>query len=96
MTRRSRLIRPIVVLTLLTLLFSAVAAPTSAAPPPKKDKNSPIGSADRTVMFGSDGMRPDLVEKYVAEGVMPTYASLIASGVSGDNGMIQALSLIHI
>jgi 2',3'-cyclic-nucleotide 2'-phosphodiesterase (5'-nucleotidase family) len=85
---RSRLLRPIVVLTLLALLYSVAAAPTVAAP--KKDKNSPIGSADRTVMFGSDGMRPDLVEKYVAEGVMPTYASLIESGVSGDNGMVQA------
>ena len=75
MARSSYRLRPVVVLTLLTLLFSAVAVPTAAAP--KKDKNSPIGSADRTVMFASDGMRPDLVEKYVAEGVMPTYEALM-------------------
>ena len=49
-----------------------------------------VGSADRTVMFASDGMRPDLVEKYVAEGVMPTYEELINAGVTGDNGMVQA------
>ena len=41
-------------------------------------------------MFASDGMRPDLVDKYVAEGVMPTYEALIDAGVTGDNGMLQA------
>jgi 2',3'-cyclic-nucleotide 2'-phosphodiesterase (5'-nucleotidase family) len=35
-------------------------------------------------------MRPDLMDKYVAEGAMPTYASLIANGVKGDNGMLPA------
>ena len=87
MARSSNRLRPVVVLTLLTLLFSAVAAPTSAAPPPNA---SAIGSADRTVMFAGDGMRPDLVDKYVAEGVMPTYEALIDAGVTGDNGMLQA------
>ena len=86
-TRRSRLIRPIVLLTLLTLLFSAAAAPTSAAPPPKQN---PAGSADRVVMFASDGMRPDLMKKYAADGVMPTYKALMDAGVTGDNGMTQA------
>ena len=87
MARSSNRLRPVVVLTLLTLLFSAVAAPTAAAPP---SKLKAIGSADRTVMFASDGMRPDLVDKYVAEGVMPTYEALIDAGVTGDNGMLQA------
>ena len=87
MTRSSYRLRPVVVLTLLTLLFSAVAVPASAAPPPKLKA---IGSADRTVMFASDGMRPDMVERFVAEGVMPTYASLMDTGVTGDNGMVQA------
>jgi predicted AlkP superfamily phosphohydrolase/phosphomutase len=35
-------------------------------------------------------MRPDLMEKYVAEGVMPTYADLLAKGVKGENGLVQA------
>ncbi|EWT01530.1 hypothetical protein N865_10185 [Intrasporangium oryzae NRRL B-24470] len=58
----------------------AVAA-ASPAPPPK---------ADRALMFASDGMRPDLMEKYAAQGAMPTYASMMAKGVKGDNGMVQA------
>jgi len=46
-------------------------------------------SASRVVMFSSDGMRPDLMNKYVAQGAMPTYAQLVAAGVQGDNGMVQ-------
>ena len=45
---------------------------------------------DRVVMFASDGMRPDLMEKYAAAGAMPTYKKLMRDGVSGDNGMLQA------
>ncbi len=46
-------------------------------------------AAPRTVMFASDGMRPDLMEKYAGEGVMPTYAAMMAQGVRGANGMQQ-------
>jgi hypothetical protein len=46
-------------------------------------------AAPRTVMFASDGMRPDLMERYAAEGVMPTYAAMLAQGVRGANGMQQ-------
>ena len=70
------------------LLFSAVASPVPAAPKPKKP--SPVGSAERTVMFASDGMRPDLMEKYAKAGFMPTYRKLMKQGVTGANGMIQA------
>src|SRR4051812_21587804 len=45
---------------------------------------------DRVVMFASDGMRPDLMEKYSKAGVMPTYKSLMKDGVTGKNGMVQA------
>ncbi|MGE5123936.1 MAG: alkaline phosphatase family protein, partial [Acidobacteriaceae bacterium] len=46
--------------------------------------------ASKAIFFASDGMRPDLMERYVAEGVMPDYAALIAAGQRGDNGMVQA------
>src|SRR5712691_9147933 len=49
-----------------------------------------VGAASKALVFSSDGMRPDLVAKYAGEGAMPTYASLIASGVTGVNGMTQA------
>jgi 2',3'-cyclic-nucleotide 2'-phosphodiesterase (5'-nucleotidase family) len=40
-------------------------------------------------MFASDGMRPDLMERYVGKGLMPTYKDLIKHGVLGDNGLKQ-------
>jgi predicted AlkP superfamily pyrophosphatase or phosphodiesterase len=49
-----------------------------------------VGSADRVVLFSSDGMRPDLMDKYSDAGSMPTYAALRRAGVEGDNGMTQA------
>ncbi len=45
---------------------------------------------DRVVMFSSDGMRPDLMERYAKQGFMPTYAKLMKDGVTGKNGMLQA------
>jgi 2',3'-cyclic-nucleotide 2'-phosphodiesterase (5'-nucleotidase family) len=46
--------------------------------------------ASRVVMFSSDGMRPDLMETYAAAGVMPTYKAMMAAGMRGANGMVQA------
>src|ERR1044071_1489983 len=53
----------------------------------KKDDGRPV---DRVVMFASDGMRPDLMEKYAKAGSMPTYKKLMKDGATGDNGMLQA------
>ena len=50
---------------------------------------------DRVVMFASDGMRPDLMEKYAKAGFMPTYKKLMKDGVTGDNGMRPGLPAEH-
>lgn len=42
------------------------------------------------IFFTADGMRPDLMEQYAAEGHMPTYATLMKEGVTGVNGMLPA------
>jgi 2',3'-cyclic-nucleotide 2'-phosphodiesterase (5'-nucleotidase family)/predicted AlkP superfamily phosphohydrolase/phosphomutase len=74
------------VLLVLTLLFSmfgtAFAAPSPAGPTPP--------ASGKVIFFTADGTRPDLVKKYAAEGAMPTYAGLMAQGVQGDNGLVQA------
>src|SRR4030067_499609 len=44
----------------------------------------------KVLFFASDGMRPDLMERCVPAGAMPTYKGLIAKGVKGDNGLVQA------
>jgi 2',3'-cyclic-nucleotide 2'-phosphodiesterase (5'-nucleotidase family) len=53
-------------------------------------KPKPPPKADRAVMFASDGMRPDLMERYAGQGQMPTYQALMDSGLRGANGMVQA------
>jgi 2',3'-cyclic-nucleotide 2'-phosphodiesterase (5'-nucleotidase family) len=83
---RSARYRIPVLITVVAVLLSL--APTASAAP--KDTNSPIGSADRVVMFAGDGMRPDFVEQFAAEGDMPTYQALMDAGATGDNGMLQA------
>src|SRR5512139_3859320 len=73
---------------ILLLLLAALALPVAAAPHSAPVAAGPLAS--RAIFFASDGMRPDLMEKYAAAGEMPTYTSLMAAGVHGDNGMLQA------
>jgi 2',3'-cyclic-nucleotide 2'-phosphodiesterase (5'-nucleotidase family) len=77
--------RTAVLLTVAALLGGLLPTGTAgAASPPAKP------TASGVVFFAADGMRPDLMEKYAAQGVMPTYANLMATGVKGVNGMVQA------
>ena len=41
--------------------------------------------AGRVLLFTAPGMRPDLVETFVAEGAMPAFAELLDSGASADD-----------
>ena len=76
-----RLFSGLLIISLLLLPAGVFAAPEKA------QADWPLTS--KAIFFASDGMRPDFVDKYVAEGVMPTYADLIANGVTGDNGLLQ-------
>jgi hypothetical protein len=77
--------RATVLLSLISLLVGLVAAPVAAAPPPAGKP-----STNKAILFASDGMRPDLMEQFAAEGSMPTYANLMATGLRGQNGLTQA------
>src|SRR6266542_2774215 len=67
-------------------LFLTIGAGSAGA-----DKPGPIvGSASKVLLFSSDGMRPDLMEQYAADGTMPTYRALMNTGVRGANGLEQA------
>ena len=82
---RSARVRLLILLTTASMI-AATAPPPAAATPTAP---APV-VATRALLFSSDGMRPDLVDRYVGQGAMPTYAGLIAAGVKGDNGMVQA------
>jgi 2',3'-cyclic-nucleotide 2'-phosphodiesterase (5'-nucleotidase family) len=47
-------------------------------------------STSSVIFYTADGMRQDLMQRYAASGSMPTYAWMLAKGVQGDNGLVQA------
>lgn len=47
-------------------------------------------AAERVILFAADGMRPDVVERYAAEGALPALGALAEDGVRGENGLVQA------
>lgn len=75
-------------LVVLGLMFS-VAIPGLAGTSPSPEASSP-SFAQKVIFFAADGMRPDLMERYASLGLMPTYADLMAEGVRGENGLVQA------
>jgi len=71
----------------LVLFLGVVHVPLADA----QDVSSPAQPpTSKVIFFVSDGMRPDMMEKYAALGSMPTYAALMSTGVRGDNGLVQA------
>jgi 2',3'-cyclic-nucleotide 2'-phosphodiesterase (5'-nucleotidase family) len=54
----------------------------------KPDKAG-IPLTKKAILFASDGMRPDLMERYSEKGIMPTFKDLRRRGVEGKNGLLQ-------
>jgi 2',3'-cyclic-nucleotide 2'-phosphodiesterase (5'-nucleotidase family)/predicted AlkP superfamily phosphohydrolase/phosphomutase len=71
----------------LTVAFTAVGVAASSSPSTAAPGHRPATTP--VVLFSSDGMRPDLMQRYAAVGQMPTYASLMRSGATGANGLSQ-------
>ena len=79
-----------------TLVFAGSSAghrnPWYAAKGSIKKFHHGDAGAERTkkaILFSSDGMRPDLMERYARKGIMPTFKDLLKRGVAGDNGLLQ-------
>ncbi|MGX7679131.1 alkaline phosphatase family protein [Jatrophihabitans sp. DSM 45814] len=62
---------------------SATSADKHSAGSSRPENQNPV------VLFSSDGMRPDLMQRFAGQGAMPTYASLMRAGATGDNGLTQ-------
>ena len=86
---RVQIRKPLLRLFSILLIVSLLLLPAGVFAAPEQ---APASAAltTKAIFFASDGMRPDLMEKYAAAGAMPTYAALMAAGVRGDNGMLQA------
>jgi len=74
-------VRAITVLTAIALLSGLVVAPAVAAPSP-----ATVTLPGGAVFFTADGLRQDLVQKYAAQGVMPTMAKFLENGTSAAGG----------
>jgi 2',3'-cyclic-nucleotide 2'-phosphodiesterase (5'-nucleotidase family)/predicted AlkP superfamily phosphohydrolase/phosphomutase len=84
MTRKAGPVWALVALSIAVTVAVAVGGSATAA------NDSPWPLTNKMIMFASDGMRPDLMEKYAKAGSMPTYKKLMSDGATGDNGMLQA------
>jgi 2',3'-cyclic-nucleotide 2'-phosphodiesterase (5'-nucleotidase family)/predicted AlkP superfamily phosphohydrolase/phosphomutase len=82
MTNKIRKLIVLLVILSMAIPVSGMSAPTAQA---AKD-----ATASKVIFYAADGMRPDLMERYASEGVMPTYAGLMLEGVMGANGLVQA------
>ena len=84
MSHRSVLAAFVAALSLV--LAAALAASTGRSAPAATS----AALTQKAILFASDGMRPDLVDKYAGQGLMPTYVELMSNGVKGQNGLLQA------
>lgn len=75
-------------IVLVFSLLASMATPVLASNPGAPAQAQPPVS--KMIFFAADGMRPDLMESYAGMGLMPTYAELMAQGVRGENGLVQA------
>jgi len=82
MFRSAATFRKVVIRLFFSVLFWTVTVLGEAGEPPPPFKS--------VIFFGADGMRPDFMEKFAAQGAMPTYRDLMHKGVRGENGMVQA------
>jgi 2',3'-cyclic-nucleotide 2'-phosphodiesterase (5'-nucleotidase family)/predicted AlkP superfamily phosphohydrolase/phosphomutase len=85
-TRRVRLAAASLAVLAVTALAIAIAGAGGAAA--AEDDEGAL--TQKAILFASDGMRPDLVDKYAGEGRMPVLRELMRDGVKGRNGLKQA------
>jgi 2',3'-cyclic-nucleotide 2'-phosphodiesterase (5'-nucleotidase family) len=86
--RSSRLSALALVVAVLAALL-ATAAPAPASPASAVAGAAAAPDEQSAILFAADGMRPDLVDRFVASGAMPNIRELKRRGVQGRNGLTQ-------
>ena len=82
--RRPRPLPAVLVVAVLAALL-ATAAPAPASP----SRAVAAPHEQPAILFASDGMRPDLVDRFATSGDMPNMRELMRRGVEGRNGLTQ-------
>src|SRR3954451_5017852 len=73
---------------LIALVLAAWPAYPATRPTAAAAGQQRAAVAAKELIYVSDGMRPDLVAKYVQAGSMPNYAKIFNDGVTSKNGMV--------
>jgi 2',3'-cyclic-nucleotide 2'-phosphodiesterase (5'-nucleotidase family)/predicted AlkP superfamily phosphohydrolase/phosphomutase len=84
-SRRRSIVSVLAAAALVPIIGGVTGAASAGAATPSVAK----AAAHPVVLFSSDGMRPDLMQKYAKIGQMPQYARLMKTGVTGKNGLTQ-------
>ena len=69
------------------VLLLALGAGTAGGKDPTGPTRKP--ATNKVILFAADGMRQDMVERYVEAGEMPTFEALMKQGARGANGLTQ-------
>jgi 2',3'-cyclic-nucleotide 2'-phosphodiesterase (5'-nucleotidase family)/predicted AlkP superfamily phosphohydrolase/phosphomutase len=79
--------RPLPAALVVAVLAALLA---TAGPAPASPRSAVAAPAEQSaILFAADGMRPDLVDRFAAGGVMPNMRQLLRRGVEGRNGLTQ-------
>jgi 2',3'-cyclic-nucleotide 2'-phosphodiesterase (5'-nucleotidase family)/predicted AlkP superfamily phosphohydrolase/phosphomutase len=90
MTRRLRW-KPVTLAALaFVLTLASAGSGTAQQGQTGKQTQSQGPPTEKAILFAADGMRPDLVDRYAARGLMPTMRELMRDGVKGRNGLLPA------
>jgi 2',3'-cyclic-nucleotide 2'-phosphodiesterase (5'-nucleotidase family)/predicted AlkP superfamily phosphohydrolase/phosphomutase len=90
MTRRLRW-KPVTLAALaFVLTLASAGSGTAQQRQTGKQTQSQGPPTEKAILFAADGMRPDLVDRYAARGLMPTMRELMRDGVKGRNGLLPA------
>lgn len=73
----------------LALVLGLTAPAAGLQGTPEGTPTDGMAGGNPLILFSADGARQDLVDGYIAEGLLPAYAELAATGVQGENGMRQ-------
>jgi Type I phosphodiesterase / nucleotide pyrophosphatase len=73
----------------LALVLAVLGALLATAGPARTATAQPAPDEQAAILFAADGMRPDLVDRFAAAGVMPNMRELKRRGVQGRNGLTQ-------
>ena len=86
---RNRRFVPAALASLIALVPLVVGLGSAGAREAPATSARDVPKAQKVILFASDGLRPDMVDRYAKAGHMPTMRALMRNGSKGVNGLRQ-------